>query len=130
VSKFTLDSSAVLALLRKEPGADVVEALLPDAVISSVNLAEVVTKLVERGATDEAIDGAMLSVNMKVVDFDEATARLAGRLRKNTRSRGLSLGDRACLALALERGLTAVTADAAWVGATEAPVLLIRPAKT
>jgi ribonuclease VapC len=115
--------------MRKEPGADVVQALLPDAVISSVNLAEVVTKLIDRGSTEEVIDGALWSLNLTVIEFAGVTARLAGLLRKETRSRGLSLGDRACLALAQERGLTAVTADAAWVGATSIPVLLIRPQK-
>jgi PIN domain nuclease of toxin-antitoxin system len=119
----------VLALLRKEPGADVVAASLPDAISSSVNLAEVVTKLVDRGATEEAINGALWSINLNVVDFGQETARLCGELRRTARSRGLSLGDRACLALAIGRGLTAVTADAAWVGATAAPVLAMRPAR-
>ena len=125
--KFALDASAVLAMLRIEPGADVVAALLPEAVISSVNLAEVVTKLVERGSTDEAVAEALQTLNLQVVEFASETASAAGLLRRATRSRGLSLGDRACLALALERGLTAVTADAAWVGAAAAPVQLIRP---
>jgi ribonuclease VapC len=115
--------------MRNEPGADVVQTVLPDAIISSVNLAEVVTKLIDRGSTKEAIDGALWSLNLTVIEFARDTARLAGLLRRETRSRGLSLGDRACLALAQERGLTAVTADAAWVGATSVPVLLIRPQK-
>jgi len=129
VSRFALDCSAVLALLRNEPGADVVQALLPDAIISSVNFAEVVTKLIDRGATEEAVDGALWSLNLTVIEFERDTARHAGLLRRETRPRGLSLGDRACLALAQERGLTAVNADAAWVGATSIPVLLIRPQK-
>jgi PIN domain nuclease of toxin-antitoxin system len=128
VSRFALDASAVLAMLRNEPGADVVAALLPDAVVSSVNFAEIITKLVDRGSTDEAFDEALRSLNLQVVAFAPETAYLAGLLRRQTRSRGLSLGDRACLALAIERGLTAVTADAAWVGAAAAPVQLIRPA--
>ena len=103
--------------------------LLPNAVISSVNLAEVVTKLTDRGSAEEIIDSALASLNLTVIEFDESTARLAGLLRKTTRSRGLSLGDRACLALAQERGLTAVTADAAWVGAADIPVRLIREPK-
>ena len=129
MSKYALDASAVLALLRNEPGADVVDSSLPDAVVSSVNLAEIVTKLVDRGSTEEAIGEALLSLNLSVVAFSPEMAHAAGLLRRMTRSRGLSLGDRACLALAQERGLTAVTADAAWVGATDIPVLLIRPQK-
>jgi ribonuclease VapC len=129
VSKFALNSSAVLALLKKEPGGEIVQALLPEALISSVNLAEVVTKLSERGSTEEAIDTALWSLNLTIVDFGQSAARATGLLRRATRSRGLSLGDRACLALAQERELTAVTADAAWAGATDVPVRLIREPK-
>jgi ribonuclease VapC len=125
VIKYVLDCSAVLALLKNEPGGDVVLSVLPDAVISSVNLAEVVTKLVDRQATKAAIDEALRSLNLTAIDFEPSTARLCGELRAATRSRGLSLGDRACLALARERGFTAVTAAAAWAGATDIPVLLI-----
>jgi PIN domain nuclease of toxin-antitoxin system len=129
VSDFVLDSSAVLALLWNEPGANVVATALPLAVISAVNVAEVVTKLTEVGSTTELFDRTLNRAQVEIAPFTESQARLCGELRRATKSRGLSLGDRACLALAIERGLTAVTADAAWVGATDAPVNLIRPAK-
>jgi len=129
VSKYALDSSALLAMLWDEPGADKVAAVLPLCAISTVNVAEVVTKLADRGPSTELLDLTLTGAHVEIVPFTDAQARICGALRRATRSRGLSLGDRACLALALDRGLTAVTADAAWVGATDAPVLNIRPAK-
>ena len=116
-------------MLWDEPGADKVAAVLPLCAISTVNVAEVVTKLADRGPSTELLDLTLTGAHVEIVPFTDAQARICGALRRATRSRGLSLGDRACLALALDRGLTAVTADAAWVGATDAPVLNIRPAK-
>jgi ribonuclease VapC len=129
VSSFALDSSAILALIKNEPGSDVVVSVLPRAVMSAVNISEVVSKLVDLNSSTAPLDEALAEGKVEIVPFTESQARLAGELRTATRSRGLSLGDRACLALAQERGLTAVTADSAWVGATAVPVLLIRPPK-
>ena len=129
MSSFALDSSAILALIKNEPGSDVVVATLPRALISAVNVAEVVSKLVDLGSSPEPLDLALAEAKVEIIPFTESQARLAGELRRATRSRGLSLGDRACLALTQERGLTAVTADAAWVGATAVPVTLIRSTK-
>jgi PIN domain nuclease of toxin-antitoxin system len=103
--------------------------LIPGAVISAVNIAEVVSKLIDLSLSITPMAQTLAEGNVEIVPFTEAQARLCGELRRATRSRGLSLGDRACLALAQERGLTAVTADAAWVGATVIPVMLIRPPK-
>jgi ribonuclease VapC len=111
---FVLDASAVLCLFRSEPGVAIIEGLLSRAVIGTVNLAEVVTKLQERGATGEMIDESLADLNTKIIDFDVAIAVNCGKLRNATRSKGLSLGDRACLALAAARGATAVTTDKAW----------------
>jgi ribonuclease VapC len=112
-----LDSSAVLAVLNAEPGADLVTAVLDDAVISTVNYAEVVTKLVERGSTDAQARAALRAIALTTVDFDFELAHRTGLLRSNTLRRGLSLGDRACLALAEREGVPAFTADRSWVGA-------------
>jgi len=125
-SRYVLDSSAVLALIQSEPGANVVRAAMDKAVMSTVNLAETVTKLVERGMPRLDARAALFELKIEYVPFTEAQATLCGELRPATRSRGLSLGDRACLALAIERGLPAMTADAAWLGATSADVVLIR----
>ena len=114
IDKYVLDSSAVLALLGNEEGADAVDAILPLAVMSSVNLAEVISKLQERGGEDEAIDGALADLGLTIISFDRTQADKTGKLRKITRPRGLSLGDRACMAFAASRGAIAVTTDKAW----------------
>lgn len=109
-----LDASAVLTVINEEPGSDQIEPYLETASISAVNLAEVVTKLQERGLTDAEIDEALQLLNLNVRPFEEASAILAGKLRGPTRHAGLSLGDRACLALTQSLGATALTTDRAW----------------
>jgi ribonuclease VapC len=122
-----LDASALLAAMLGEPGAEIVAPLLADARVSAVNVAEVIAKLQERGVPEGDIDESLADLDLDIVAFDAAQARRAGLLRAPTRKAGLSLGDRACLALALETGAMAVTADAAWPGAgTEASIRLIR----
>ena len=90
------------------------EAHFSDACISTVNLSEVVAKLVERGVPAESIQESLSDLDLDVRDFDTAQALRAGALRNATRVRGLSLGDRACLALAGELKAIALTTDAAW----------------
>ena len=85
-----------------------------DCIMSSVNAAEVYSKLTEWGMPETVQDQAFALVPARIVDFDAGLARLAGDLRAQTRSLGLSLGDRACLALAHREGLPAVTADRVW----------------
>ena len=109
-----LDSSALLCLLNGEPGAERVAEALPSAVIGAVNLAEVVTKLRERGLSAEEVEEALGGFNLDVRSFTALQAYATGHLRQATRSQGLSLGDRACLALAVELGAPALTADQAW----------------
>jgi ribonuclease VapC len=123
-----LDASALLALLQDEPGAERVAELLSGAAMSAVNLSEVVAKLIDHGmpAADvrEALDGLPLDVHA----FDREAAFAAGELRRITRGAGLSLGDKACLALAARLDVAAVTADRAWAAFADdvAPVTLIR----
>ena len=111
-----LDTSALLAYLHGEPGADMVAALIGDALVSTVNVAEVVTKLVGRGGSLERAQAALGVIDLDVVDFTRGLAEQTGGLVALTRSRGLSLGDRACLALAIRENLPAITADRAWAG--------------
>jgi ribonuclease VapC len=114
VSEIVLDASALMAVLREEPGAAAVEAVLDQAAVSAVNLSEVQAKLVERGTPDEIAWSWLVDLDLNVIDFDASQARVAGNLRSLTRPHGLSLADRACLALALVLGLPAMTADRVW----------------
>jgi ribonuclease VapC len=111
---YVLDASAVLCLLQEEKGAERVAGALPAAVIGAVNYSEVVGKLVELGINDAAADGLIGALQLKVIPFDRVQARLAGALRATTRKFGLSLGDRACLALAAAEGATALTCERLW----------------
>ena len=110
-----LDSSALLALILKEPGQERVQAAVDQgAILGAVNLTEVVTRLVDEGFSDDAIAAAIDGVELTVTDFQAHTAKQAGLLRRTTRSAGLSTGDRACLALAQEMNQPALTADRIW----------------
>jgi PIN domain nuclease of toxin-antitoxin system len=115
MNKVVLDASALLAILNREPGADkLTPELLNTAVSSTVNLAEVHAKLVARGIDpDDAWEATMAPIRDSV-DFTAEHARLAGTLITQTRSLGLSLGDRACLALALNLKAPVYTTDESW----------------
>ena len=110
-----VDASALLALLNAEPGAEVVAEALPGAVISAVNLSEVVAKLCEAGMPEKAICQTLHPLGLAVESFDEDQAYQAGVLRAATKSTGLSLGDRGCLSLAQRLGVPALTADKTWL---------------
>ncbi len=84
------------------------------AEMSTVNYAEVVSKLVEHGRYDEETQADLASLPVQLVPLDPETGRLAGLMRAQTREAGLSLGDRCCLALAKTKGVAAVTTDRAW----------------
>lgn len=110
-----LDASALLAYLFDEPGADVVESALADRpAIGCINLAETLTRLVDTGADVDAAWGTLESLPLEVVDTDAVLAVETARLRPSTRSAGLSLGDRACLALGALRREQVLTADRGW----------------
>lgn len=109
-----LDASAVLALLNSEPGAAKVAAALNGASISAVNLAEVAAKLSDYGMAQRDIENALGNLGLRIHPLDEAGAFASAVLRQPTRSAGLSLGDRCCLALGRAVSETVVTADRAW----------------
>jgi ribonuclease VapC len=117
VSRIVLDASVVLAILNGEAGADKLSPrLLSDATVSTVNLAEVQSKLVSRGLDpDDAWDAAISPVG-ESEPFSSVHARIAGGLVAQTRPLGLSLGDRACLALGIALGAAVYTADQSWKG--------------
>lgn len=127
MTEFVLDASAILADLHGEPGGEFVRSNLSEGRVSAVNLAEVVTKLVDTGLSPEETETVVGKLSCVVEPADAARALAAGLLRGRTRKHGLSLGDRFCLALAAELGLPALTADQRW-GELELgiPVELIR----
>ena len=111
-----LDTSAVLAFVQNEPGGTRTEAALSDAAMSSVNLGELVAKLVDRGGSPAQCDEILAALSLDIRAHDETGAREAGLLRDRTRHLGLSLGDRACLELARRLDAPVLTADRAWEG--------------
>jgi ribonuclease VapC len=129
-----LDASALLAWLFAEPGMERVETVLvAGAVIHTVNLAEVYSKLAERGVTPAGAEHDLTARGIlhQTLIVDPGTpgdARRVGELRTLTRPGGLSLGDRYCLALAERLGVPALTADAAWTRLSlPVTVTLLRP---
>ncbi len=113
-----LDASALLAYLQQEPGAERVETLLLEqpCQICAVNLAEVLTRLSDWKIPLEQAETHILALEIVVTPYDQTLARQTAELRIPTRRLGLSLGDRACLALAREQDAVAVTSDRAWLG--------------
>jgi ribonuclease VapC len=109
-----LDASALLAFLRDEPGAPVVEAELSAAVISSVNWAEVIQKSLAVGVPIEGLANDLSAYGLIILPFTADDAHRAGELWLQTRALGLSLGDRACLATAARLNLPALTTDRSW----------------
>lgn len=111
-----LDTSAFLALVRGERGWDQVVAVLAGSVICSVNAAEAYARLSDWSYTRDQQAKCHVLIKDRIVPFDTDLALRTGALRSATKSLGLSLGDRACLALAQRLGVPALTADRAWSG--------------
>jgi len=115
MNRIVLDASALLAILNQEPGADkLTPELLSVAASGTVNLAEVQGKLVEQGLSPDDAWKATLSPIREAVSFTSEQAKLAGSLVAKTRPLGLSLGDRASLALGLVLKAPIYTADKSW----------------
>lgn len=126
---YLLDSSAVLALFGSEPGAEVIQPLLGEAAIHSVQIAEVVKKLADRGVPANEAERAVTALALPVVESFRADDAVYSRRYCH---RGISLGDRICLTVADRAGMTVVTAEHRWKEMVEADaslpvkVLLIR----
>lgn len=115
MNRAVIDASALLAILNQEPGAEkLTHELLSSAAASTVNLAEVHSKLVSRGLRPGDAWQATLSAIGEAMPFTLEHARIAGNLVAKTHPVGLSLGDRACLALGLALRLPIYTADRSW----------------
>lgn len=109
------DASALLLLLQEEPGWEELGRRLPEGVMSSVNLSEVAAKLMESGGAPETTREILFGLPTEVRDFTTELAYRTAELRGLTRELGLSLGDRACIALGLALDLPVLTGDRAWL---------------
>ena len=129
MTEYILDASALVAMLREEPGGEKVADAIADARMSVFNYAEVVSYFIRAGMDKHDIDAMLDPLPIELVSADKNLARLAGNLRGPTGDAGLSLGDRFCLALAKHEGLPAWTADKEWkriADAAEVEVVIIR----
>ncbi len=116
MARAVLDASAVIALLRGEPGAEVVAEHAGDALISTVNLQEVIKAMLTRGITLEVAREMIGALHMEARSHDVADAYGAAALHAATAVHGSGLGDRTCMALAIAEGLPAITTDRQWAG--------------
>jgi PIN domain nuclease of toxin-antitoxin system len=116
MSKVVLDASALLAFLKDEPGGSAVRQLLPTSAVSAINLAEVASTCIYGGMPADEVELALRELPIRIVPLNEDQAYKASALRKLTSNKGLSLGDRCCLALARCLALPTVTCDRAWEG--------------
>jgi PIN domain nuclease of toxin-antitoxin system len=114
VDSYVLDASALLAVVLGEKGGDFVWNRRHGAAVSAVNYAEVVSTLVRHGTSAENARAGLRRVQFDIVVFDEEQAVLVASLTPSGTPLGLSLGDRACLALALTRNRAVLTADRNW----------------
>ena len=119
MSALVLDASALLAMLKLEPGGDRVAEVIGKARMSAVNYAEVVSYFVHAGTATEAVEAILNPLPLEIWSADLELAKLVGTLRAATADQGLSLGDRFCLALALRDNLPAWTADRSWGAVAE-----------
>lgn len=111
-----LDASALLTFLHEEPGGEAVSRALHGACVSAVNWSEVLQKSLHRNVEIEGMQRELIEVGVSFEPFTAEQAETAARLWSRTRNQGLSLADRACLALAIDKALPVLTADRAWGG--------------
>ena len=112
--RFVIDSSVFLAAVNEEPGGDALTGYVADAVIPVTTVTEVITRLTDAEMPFDEAEQLMSDFRLPTVDVTLALAKRAAELRPATRTHGLSMGDRICLALAESLGATAVTADRQW----------------
>ena len=114
MSVIVVDASAVLAFLKNEPGSEKFGEVLGRVAISAVNLAEVAAVLSRTGLSEDNVGSVLSGLNLAVIVFDREQAIATGVLQGVGRRHGLSLGDRACLALAKAMQLPVLTTDRSW----------------
>lgn len=114
MTNIVLDASALIALIFQEKGTELVERHLPQAIISAVNLSEVVAFMIRKGHESQSIVNLLMDLAIPVETFDEEQSYIAGQLIATTNAKGLSFGDRACIALAIQKKHPVLTADRVW----------------
>ena len=114
MASVVLDASAVIAVLRDEPGAEIVIAHAGDALISAVNLQEVVKALLVRGVTIGVARDMIGELHLEVRAHESADAYASAALHDATKQFGAGLGDRSCIALGIASGLPVITTDRNW----------------
>lgn len=122
-----LDSSALLALIANEKGADIVTQYLSNAKMSTVNISESIATLINKGATFHEAETIVDTLLHKRIPFSDTQSKIAAEIVTETKKYGLSLGDRACLSLAIAEKLPVLTADKIWSNVkTGVKIILIR----
>lgn len=114
MNKAILDASALLALIKQEPGYKIVEELLGGIIMSSVNVSEVAAILLDSEMSIKECRTIIEPLVDTIVDFDAEQSFIAGDLKKHTKKLGLSLGDRACISLGAKLKLPVYTSDKIW----------------
>jgi len=112
--RYVLDSSAVIALVRREQGWEKVQAALEHSVISAVNLTESMTKLIRQGGEPRLVERLLKALDLEVIPWDEELAWAGRDLCPLAWTNGISFADRACLTLARHLDRAAMTADSEW----------------
>jgi len=114
-SKIVFDSSALIALFAKEKGFEVIKQHLKNAIISSVNIAEVYKYCIDvQNLTEDECNDIVNISGVKIIEFDQKQALTTAQIYPKTKKYGLSLGDRACIALAIEKECSVLTCDKIW----------------
>ncbi len=114
INKIVLDASALLALIQEEPGTEIIKPLLSHAVMSAVNVAETLTALQRIGILTEEASTLIAEIITNIIPFDFEQAKLVAELQNHVKHKGLSLGDRSCIALGLQLQAPIYTADRVW----------------
>ena len=114
MSKYVIDSSVILAILKNEPGAEAVQ-YLDEGIISAVNMAEVITKLFQLGYPKNDMTNIFKLLPVSTVAFDKDSIFTSASIYEIAKKFGLSFGDRACLSLGIDKNLPVLTADRVWI---------------
>ena len=123
-----LDASAILALLQREKGSEILQPLLTTAIASTVNITEVLSILTRNKINSDEAISLLSEMIPKILTFDMQHAKIASDLYLTTQNKGLSLGDRACIALGIDLSIPIYTADKIWaeLNLPNVEIILIR----